>query len=66
MNKNEKKCLISKLDEINEQINNNKNGILNIKKDDYLREWIEIDVILLNNQKVMIEQALINDFIEEL
>ena len=36
------------------------------KKDKKLEEWIEIVLTLLNNQKAMIEQAIINDHLEEL
>ena len=68
MNKNQKKCLISKLNYINKKINNTKNEILNLKKDEDLLflEWLELELILLNNQKIIIEKALINDWLEEL
>ena len=66
MNKNEKECLISELNKTIEKIANNNAGLLNLKKGDNLIEWIELNLRLLNNQKIMIEQALINDFLEEL
>ena len=66
MNKNEKECLISELNKTIEKIANNNAGLLNLKKGDNLIEWIELNLRLLNNQKVMIEQAIINDFLEEL
>ena len=68
MNENQKECLISKLNDINKKINSTKNGILNLKKDEDLLflEWLELELILLNNQKIIIEKALINDWLEEL
>ena len=66
MNKNEKECLINELNKTIEKIANNNAGLLNLKKGDNLIEWIELNLRLLNNQKIMIEQALINDFLEEL
>ena len=70
MNKNEKKCLISKLNNINEELSKENNLLLELEKrktkDNKLIEWVEIDLRLLNNQKIMIEKALINDFLEEL
>ena len=66
MNTNERECLISKLNEINIKISNNNKGLLDLKKGDKIIEWVEIELKLLNNQKIIIEQALINDFIEEL
>ena len=66
MNKNEKECLIGELNKTIEKIANNNAGLLNLKKGDNLIEWIELNLRLLNNQKIMIEQALINDFLEEL
>ena len=66
MNSNEKECLISELNDINEKISNSSNGLFKLKKGDKLIEWLEIGLTLLNNQKIMIEQALINDFIEDL
>ena len=66
MNTNERECLISKLNEINKEISNTENGLLRLKKGDKLIDWIEINLRLLNNQKIMIEQAFINDFLEEL
>ena len=70
MNTNEKKCLISKLNNINEELSKENNLLLELEKrktkDNKLIEWVEIDLRLLNNQKIMIEKALINDFLEEL
>ena len=39
---------------------------MSFQKDKKLEEWIEIKLTLLNNQKIMIEQAFINDFLEHL
>ena len=70
MNKNERKCLVSKLNNINEEMDKENNLILELEKrknrDVSLIEWCEIELRLLNNKKIMIEQALINDFLEEL
>ena len=70
MKKNERKCLISKLNKINEKIKINDNFIIDLKNkskiDINLIECCEIDAILLNNQKINIENSLINDCIEEL
>ena len=72
MSKNERECLISKLNEINEKIKNNANFLLTLskklkgKQKNSCDAWANIELILLGNQKIMIEQALINDFIEEL
>ena len=70
MNKNERKCLVSKLNNINEEMDKENNLILELEKrknrDVSLIEWCEIVLRLLNNKKIMIEQALINDFLEEL
>ena len=70
MKKNERKCLISKLNKINEKIKINDNFIIDLKNkskiDIDLIERCEIDAILLNNQKINIENSLINDCIEEL
>ena len=69
MNKNEKECLINKLNKINEKIINEESALrdfIKMKKDKDLEEWCEIELTLLNNTKTMIENALINDFLEEL
>ena len=66
MNENERECLISILNKVNKKISNIGSGLLDLKKGDKIIEWLEIELRLLNNQKIMIEQALINDFIEDL
>ena len=69
MNKTEKECLISKLNVINIEINREESLLLDIskrKKDKNLEQWCEIELRLLRNLKIMIEQSLINDFIEDL
>ena len=68
MNKNERECLISKLNKTNKEIKIEESMLEHSvgKKDITMVEWIEIELRLLNNQKIMIEQALINDFLEEL
>ena len=68
MNKNERECLVVELNKVIEKINNNNSFLQSSKdeKDKNFREWTEIRIMLLSNEKVMIEQALINDFIEEL
>jgi len=68
MNKNQKECLIVKLNEVTEKINNSNSFLQNAssKNDEKTREWIELELMLFSNQKIMIEQALINNFIKEL
>ena len=66
MNANEKECLINKLNETNKKIASNEFSKARMKKNDQLIEWFEIELTLLNNQKIMIEQAFINDHLEEL
>ena len=66
MNANEKECLINKLNETNKKIASNEFSKVRMKKNDQLIEWFEIELTLLNNQKIMIEQAFINDHLEEL
>jgi len=68
MRKNQKECLIVKLNEVTEKINNSNSFLQNAssKNDEKTREWIELELMLFSNQKIMIEQALINNFIKEL
>ena len=69
MNANERECLISKLNKIIKEINTEESMLQDVrkrKKDKNLEEWIEIELRLLNNAKIMIEQAFINDHLEEL
>ena len=71
MNKNQKECLINKLNKINRKIINEKltrEDIISneFNRDFELKEWIDIELTLLDNAKIMIEKALINDFLEEL
>lgn len=67
MTNNERECLIHKLNETIEKIQNIENCIKSHNKDDsQILEWFEIELILLNNSKIMIEKSLINDCIEEL
>ena len=67
MTNNKRECLIHKLNETIENIRNIENCIKSHNKDDsQVLEWYEIELILLNNSKIMIEKSLINDCIEEL
>jgi|10_taG_2_1085330.scaffolds.fasta_scaffold113033_3 hypothetical protein len=69
MNKNERECLISKLNKIIKEISLEESMLQDViikKRDKNMEEWIEINLRLLNNQKIMIEQAFINDHLEEL
>ena len=70
MNSNQRECLINTLNKTNKEIDSkvthyNNNLSIN-NKDDVIREWVTIELTLLNNQKIMIEKALINDALEEL
>tara|TARA_Y100001938_G_scaffold28831_2_gene38914 strand:+ start:16298 stop:16501 length:204 start_codon:yes stop_codon:yes gene_type:complete len=65
MNKNMKECLIHKLNETCKQISNIENSILISKKDNDMKEWFEIELTILENVKIMIQKALINDHLEE-
>ena len=69
MNSNQRECLISILNKTNQEINSNERHCSNLSidnKDNEIKEWVEIELTLLNNQKIMIGKALINDALEEL
>ena len=66
MNSNQRECLISKLNKTNKEINSEQRVLQSLSEGDALIEWVEIELTLLNNQKIMIEKALINDALEEL
>ena len=69
MNTTEKECLISELNKINKEISTEESilqDVIKRKNGKKMEEWINILLMLLNNNKIMIEKALINDFLEEL
>ena len=68
LNKSHREFIVNELKKITKEIN-----LLKIQRIDYLKnenhemhDYIDINIVLLENSKIMIEKAIINNYIEEL